>query len=73
VLGKLEPASDVNRPSTDLAPWNASTGLTEDVHASHVTGSYVAVTVSLWTSTPFTRMETVHTPGVDDSCLFQSQ
>ena len=35
--------------------------------------AYVAVTVSLWTSTPFTRMETVHTPGVDDSCLFQDQ
>ena len=35
--------------------------------------SYVAVTVSLWTITPFTKMETVHTPGVDDSCLFQNQ
>ena len=35
--------------------------------------SYVAVTVSLWTSTPFTSMETVHSPGVDDSCLFQNQ
>lgn len=35
--------------------------------------SYVAVTVSFWTSTPFTRMETVHTPGVDDSWLFHNQ
>ena len=35
--------------------------------------SYVAVTAPLCTSTPFTRMETVHTPGVDDSCLFHNQ
>ena len=35
--------------------------------------SYTAITVSLWTSTPFTKMDTVHTPGVGESGLFQSQ
>ena len=34
---------------------------------------YGAITVSLWTRTRFTKMETVHTPGVGESWLFQNQ
>jgi hypothetical protein len=34
---------------------------------------YGAITVSLWTSIPFTMMETVQAPGVGESWLFQNQ